>query len=653
MSFLVLSRRFLLLGLPLMLVTSFLVLPTVFPQAHGALTGTVCMRDPSSSAASSGTPCAGASPTFDGPVPGSGQTSPTQIRIGVYIGGSDGLNGFDITLLANHTVLTPVGVDTTGTVVPGSTAVLVECLSNVTVAGPRCAPTDTVNTLHFALIGGFGSLTTPPTTGLLFIAIYNITGTAASSGISVGFQTGCSDSSDLPFCVNITNGTTHVAETIQAASFNNHTPTPWVALSTNTTSLTFFSGSAVGNHASFTATAKNNWPGVSSDSVSFSSFSSPLGLMATFSPPACSTGGTSCSVISSVNGAAGNYSLTVVGKYVLTDPNFASQTDTLTVAFGFQVVVRDFGFTASPSILTFNAGASPTTSIGLSSLNGFSGTVTLSTACSSFLPVAGAGGGVGGGDRFFEFAPLGSCPPVSLSLTSVSLSKGTSASSTLTVSPLNAAGNYSIFVYADTAPGRHTVVVKLIISDFVMNVSPTSLNLDVSSPSVSSTVSLSSLVKFSGSVTLVAVVSPTGLTVSISPATVSLAALGTATSTLTFSAPTGTPTGSYIVTVNATSGGVSHSANVAVLVHPAGFLNPLIHLMAQHGSSIALGVGLLGLLIPLAVGAIIRRPVPSYPLARRSNAGFRVMRHSDKREWAISCNNFSGTMMVPLSRQSR
>src|SRR2546425_6190005 len=297
-------RSFLLLGLPLLLVSSVLVFPNMFPQVHGALTGTVCLRDPSSAAASSGTPCSGSAPTFDGPVPGSGQASPTQIRIGVYIGSSDALNGFDITLLTNHTVLTPVGVDTAGTVVPGSTSVISECLSNVTIIGPRCAPTDSVNTLHFALIGGFGSLTTPPTTGLLFIAIYNITGTAVSSGISVGFQTGCSDSSDLPFCVNITNGTTHVAETIQAASFNNHTLPPWVALSANSSSLTFFSGSAVGNHAGFTATAKNNWPGVSTDSVSFSAMSSPSGLAATFSPPACRTGGGSCLVILSVSWVA-------------------------------------------------------------------------------------------------------------------------------------------------------------------------------------------------------------------------------------------------------------------------------------------------------------------------------------------------------------
>src|SRR5260370_4678191 len=203
--------------------------------------------------------------------------------------------------------------------------------------------------------------------------------------------------------------------------------------------------------------------------------------------------------------------------------------------------------------------SSPMTGWGLSSLNGFSGMVTLSTACSSFLPVAGAGGALGGRGRFFVLASLGSCPPVSLSLSSVPLSKGTSGSSTLPVSPLNAAGNYSIFVFADTVPGRHTIVVKLIISDFVMNVSPASLNIDVSSPAVSSTITLSSLVKFSGSVTFVAVVSPTGLSVSVTPATVTLTALGTASSVLSFSAPSGTPTGSYTVTVTAASGWVFHS----------------------------------------------------------------------------------------------
>src|SRR5260370_20355043 len=105
--------------------------------------------------------------------------------------------------------------------------------------------------------------------------------------------------------------------------------------------------------------------------------------------------------------------------------------------------------------------SSPMTGWGLSSLNGFSGMVTLSTVCSFFLLVAGAGGALGGGGRFFVLAPLGSCPPVSLSLTSIHLSKGTSASSALTVSPLKAAVNYSIFIFADTAAGRHTIVVKM------------------------------------------------------------------------------------------------------------------------------------------------------------------------------------------------
>src|SRR5207245_11763355 len=57
--------------------------------------------------------------TFTGPPPTAPQISPTQLRVGVAINGSDPTNGFTVILKADHNILRPAGVDLTGTVIPG------------------------------------------------------------------------------------------------------------------------------------------------------------------------------------------------------------------------------------------------------------------------------------------------------------------------------------------------------------------------------------------------------------------------------------------------------------------------------------------------------------------------------------------------------
>src|SRR5690242_21436001 len=86
------------------------------PRANAAITGEICLADPTSSIGSA-TPCPPTPPVFDGPA---GQL----IRVGVFVSGSDALNGFDITMLASHTDLVPIGVDLTGTTLPGTTTVI-------------------------------------------------------------------------------------------------------------------------------------------------------------------------------------------------------------------------------------------------------------------------------------------------------------------------------------------------------------------------------------------------------------------------------------------------------------------------------------------------------------------------------------------------
>ncbi len=143
------------------------------------------------------------------------------------------------------------------------------------------------------------------------------------------------------------------------------------------------------------------------------------------------------------------------------------------------------------------------------------------------------------------------------------------------------AGDYSVVAQAMdsgglTANANHTVTVTTPPppppppGDFSIGVSPGSLTI-VCGSSGSSTISLTSLNGLSGTASLSASISSSGLvfiwpSVSVSPSSVALAADGTATSTLTIWTSLLTTPGTYTVTVTATIGSVTHSVNVTVVV---------------------------------------------------------------------------------------
>src|SRR5438094_786952 len=126
-----------------------------------------------------------------------------------------------------------------------------------------------------------------------------------------------------------------------------------------------------------------------------------------------------------------------------------------------------------------------------------------------------------------------------------------------------------------TASNSHTVSVTTPPPpppppDFSISASPRSLTI-VCGASGSSVITLTSLNGLSGTVTLSPSISSSGLvliwpTGSVSPGSVSLAADGTATSTLTISTSLLTTPGTYTVTVTATMGSVTHSVNLTVVV---------------------------------------------------------------------------------------
>src|SRR5438445_9565568 len=159
-----------------MLIGSVLFAAMNSAPALGASTGVICIIP------------AGASSCPSSPSSITG-TVGSQLRVSVFIQNSTGLNGFDVTLLADHAILKPAGADLTGTVLPGPQTLLLECLSGVLISGATCSSTDTIDTLHFAVGSTTGTITRTPTTGLLFTALYNVTST--TSATTLGFETTC------------------------------------------------------------------------------------------------------------------------------------------------------------------------------------------------------------------------------------------------------------------------------------------------------------------------------------------------------------------------------------------------------------------------------------------------------------------------------
>ncbi len=141
-------------------------------------------------------------------------------------------------------------------------------------------------------------------------------------------------------------------------------------------------------------------------------------------------------------------------------------------------------------------------------------------------------------------------------------------------------GDYTVIVQAMdsgglTASTSHTVTVTAPPpppppGDFSIGASPNSLTITCSG-SGTSTMTLTSLNSLSGTASLSASISSSDLiliwpTVSVSPGSVTLAADGTAMSTLTVSTSLLTTPGTYTVTVTATIGSITHSVSLTVVV---------------------------------------------------------------------------------------
>jgi hypothetical protein len=231
--------------------------------------------------------------------------------VSVFIQSSDGFNAFGITLLADHTILKPAGVDLTGSVLPGPRVVLVECVGGVLIQGGGCPSTDNADTLDLAAMCSTCGNTPTPTTGLLFTAIYNVTGSA--TGIPLGYQTGCSNSSvsGTTTCVDIANGgVASVPENVQTATFT----TGDYSMTANPTVLSIHRSSQTTSMITLTSNGFGGTVTLSA-SISPSTGHSPSTALSASSVTLASggTGSTVLTVSTAKNTGFGSYTVTITG----------------------------------------------------------------------------------------------------------------------------------------------------------------------------------------------------------------------------------------------------------------------------------------------------------------------------------------------------
>ena len=208
----------------------------------------------------------------------------------------------------------------------------------------------------------------------------------------------------------------------------------------------------------------------------------------------------------------------------------------------------DFSLSCSPSSLSVQQGSNGTSTCTVTSSGGFASAVSL--ACAS-LP-AGASCG---------YSPNPVTPPANGTVNSTL---------TVTVGGSTATGSYPFQAQGTSGATTRSSGLSLTVTaapppDFSISASPSSVTV-TQGGNGTSTISIGSLNGFGGSVGLSATGTPSGVTASFAPGTVS----APGSSTLTLSASGSATTGTFTVVVTGTSGSLVHSTNVSLTVNPAG-----------------------------------------------------------------------------------
>lgn len=219
----------------------------------------------------------------------------------------------------------------------------------------------------------------------------------------------------------------------------------------------------------------------------------------------------------------------------------------------------DFSITFGSNFLAVPQGSTGTDSITVTGLNHFTGDVSITaTITTSANP-----------------------PVVKPSQSSVKLSPEATASLSVTVSTTSSTtlGYYNITVQGKTGSLSHSITILAHVTpppppptpDFSLYSNPSSLTT-TQGAYVTATLTISSILSYSGKVVLTTSIYPSGVNsprVSLNLTTLLLPAAGSNTTTIVVNAFNATA-GYYTITVTGTSGTLNHTISVGLSVNPAG-----------------------------------------------------------------------------------
>src|SRR5579859_6208957 len=254
---------------------------------------------------------------------------------------------------------------------------------------------------------------------------------------------------------------------------------------------------------------------------------------------------------SSISGGTGSSTLSITtnntvapGNYTLTITGTSGSTSHIATVMLSINAQPGFTLLANPNSLSVTVGGGANSTVSVGALNGFSGTVALSVSVSG--------------------APAG----ITATLTPTSISTSGTSTLSVTTSSSAAAGSYTLTVTGSSGSLTHTINIALQVNpvrppDFTVSASPASLTVNAGS-SGSSTVSVGVVNGFSGAVALSVSGAPAGMTATLSPSSVN--APGSAT--LTVSAPSSAAASTSTLTITGTNGSTSHTATVSLTINP-------------------------------------------------------------------------------------
>jgi hypothetical protein len=233
-------------------------------------------------------------------------------------------------------------------------------------------------------------------------------------------------------------------------------------------------------------------------------------------------------------------------EYIPSDGSFNWSTYIGSFKFGnCGAPVPDFSLASNPSSMTLAQGAQGTSTITVSPVNGFTGTVALTVSSG--------------------------CPSGATCVLNPSSVQGGSGSSTLTVTVggTTPAGTYSLVVSGNSGAHTTTVSVTVTAPDFSLSASPSSPSAQQGA-AASSTITVTSINGFSSPVSLaVSSGCPANATCLLSPSSVTPTAMSTLT--VTTNATGVTPPGVYSLVISGTAGALTHTTTVSLTVTPADF----------------------------------------------------------------------------------